>query len=85
MEVPVSGNRFVALGVVGAAAMAVVSGQLPPTSAFPMAQFLAHWWVFPASVVFATVALSSGVSGALFFSFRYSPSDSPGSQFSGAS
>jgi uncharacterized membrane protein YfcA len=68
MEVPVSGNRFVALGAIGAAAMAVVSGQLPPTSAFPMAQFLAHWWVFPASVVFATVALSSGVSGALFFS-----------------
>jgi len=68
MEVPVSGNRFVALGVVGAVAMAVVSGQLPPTNAFPMAQFLAHWWVFPVSIVFATVALSSGVSGALFFS-----------------
>jgi uncharacterized membrane protein YfcA len=31
-------------------------------------QFLAHWWVFPASIVFSTVALSSGVSGALFFS-----------------
>ncbi|EMA09538.1 sulfite exporter TauE/SafE family protein [Haloarcula sp. JP-Z28] len=68
MEVPVSGNRFVALGIIGAGAMAVVSGQLPPVSGFPMAQFLAHWWVFPASVVFATVALSSGVSGALFFS-----------------
>ncbi|MFY4814769.1 sulfite exporter TauE/SafE family protein [Haloarcula sp. AONF1] len=68
MEVPVSGNRFVALGIIGAGAMAVVSGQLPPVSGFPMVQFLAHWWVFPASVVFATVALSSGVSGALFFS-----------------
>jgi len=68
MEVPVSGNRFVALGIIGAGAMAVVSGQFPPVSGFPMAQFLAHWWVFPASVVFATVALSSGVSGALFFS-----------------
>jgi len=68
MEVPVSGNRFVALGALGAAAMAFVSGQFPTTSAFPMAQFLAHWWVFPASVLFATVALSSGVSGALFFS-----------------
>lgn len=36
--------------------------------AFPMEQFLSHWWVFPISIVFATVALSSGVSGALFFS-----------------
>lgn len=35
---------------------------------FPTAQFLAHWWVFPASVLFALVALASGVSGALFFS-----------------
>lgn len=26
------------------------------------------WWVFPASVAIATVALSSGISGALFFS-----------------
>ena len=67
MEVPVSGNRFVALGVAGAGAMAVISGQFPP-SGFPVDQFLAHWWVFPTSIVFATVALSSGVSGALFFS-----------------
>lgn len=36
--------------------------------AFPVARFLAHWWVFPASVAFATIALASGVSGALFFS-----------------
>lgn len=36
--------------------------------AFPMAQFLASWWVFPASILFALVALASGVSGALFFS-----------------
>lgn len=35
---------------------------------FPMEQFLAHWWVFPASILFALVALASGVSGALFFS-----------------
>lgn len=33
-----------------------------------MEQFLAHWWVFPASILFSTIALSSGVSGALFFS-----------------
>jgi len=26
------------------------------------------WWVFPASVLFSTIAISSGVSGALFFS-----------------
>jgi uncharacterized membrane protein YfcA len=35
---------------------------------FPMDQFLSHWWVFPASILFSTVALASGVSGALFFS-----------------
>ena len=33
-----------------------------------MEQFLAHWWVFPTSILFSTVALASGVSGALFFS-----------------
>ena len=26
------------------------------------------WWVFPAAILFSTVAISSGVSGALFFS-----------------
>jgi uncharacterized membrane protein YfcA len=35
---------------------------------FPVDTFLAHWWIFPASVLFATIALASGVSGALFFS-----------------
>ncbi|MFB6243490.1 MAG: sulfite exporter TauE/SafE family protein [Halobaculum sp.] len=35
---------------------------------FPVDQFLAHWWVFPASVLFSLIALASGVSGALFFS-----------------
>jgi hypothetical protein len=35
---------------------------------FPVDTFLAHWWVFPASIVFSTIALASGVSGALFFS-----------------
>lgn len=29
---------------------------------------LAHWWVFPAAIGFATLAIGSGVSGALFFS-----------------
>ena len=41
---------------------------LPVLAGFPVEQFLAHWWVFPASILFSTVALSSGVSGALFFS-----------------
>ena len=26
------------------------------------------WWIFPVSIVFSTIAISSGVSGALFFS-----------------
>lgn len=30
--------------------------------------FLQYWWVFPAAVLFSTVAIGSGVSGALFFS-----------------
>ncbi|MDZ7688548.1 MAG: sulfite exporter TauE/SafE family protein [Halobacteriales archaeon] len=37
-------------------------------AAFDYDNFVAHWWVFPASVVFSLVALSAGVSGALFFS-----------------
>jgi uncharacterized membrane protein YfcA len=40
----------------------------PGLADFPVRQFLDHWWVFPASILFATVALASGVSGALFFS-----------------
>ena len=35
---------------------------------FPIETFLAHWWVFPAAIVFSTIALGAGVSGALFFS-----------------
>jgi len=30
--------------------------------------FLQLWWIFPTSIVFSTVAIGSGVSGALFFS-----------------
>ena len=30
--------------------------------------FLELWWVFPAAIVFSTIAVGSGVSGALFFS-----------------
>jgi hypothetical protein len=41
---------------------------IPVPANFPVEQFLAHWWVFPVSILFAMVALASGVSGALFFS-----------------
>jgi hypothetical protein len=40
----------------------------PVPAGVPVDRFVAHWWVFPASVLFSLVALSSGVSGALFFS-----------------
>lgn len=33
-----------------------------------VSQVLGIWWVFPVSVCIATIALSSGISGALFFS-----------------
>ncbi len=33
-----------------------------------MSQALQVWWVLPASVVIATIALAAGISGALFFS-----------------
>jgi len=33
-----------------------------------MDAFLHLWWVLPASILFATIAIGSGVSGALFFS-----------------
>ncbi len=33
-----------------------------------MEAFLDLWWVFPAAIGFSTVAIASGVSGALFFS-----------------
>ena len=35
--------------------------------AFPVDQFLTHWWIFPAALVFSAIALAAGVSGALFF------------------
>jgi len=46
-----------------------VSGETgAPPSAFTTERFITHWWVFPAAVVFSTIALAAGVSGALFFS-----------------
>jgi len=46
---------------------AEASNDAPPTG-FTTDRFLTHWWVFPAAIVFSTIALASGVSGALFFS-----------------
>jgi uncharacterized membrane protein YfcA len=62
-------NGVVVAVTAEAAGVTVFSGglQLLPAE-FPVAEFLAHWWVFPASVLFSLVALASGVSGALFFS-----------------
>mgnify|MGYP007099785092 FL=1 len=40
---------------------------LQGTVGFQTEQFLTHWWIFPAAILFSTVALASGVSGALFF------------------
>ncbi|WP_255152760.1 sulfite exporter TauE/SafE family protein [Halorarius halobius] len=48
--------------------VAITAQSLPIPTGFPVDKFLAHWWVFPASILFAMVALASGVSGALFFS-----------------
>jgi hypothetical protein len=32
-----------------------------------MNEFIELWWILPASVLFSTIAVGSGVSGALFF------------------
>ncbi|MEF8787265.1 MAG: sulfite exporter TauE/SafE family protein [Haloarculaceae archaeon] len=55
------------VALVGTAA-AAESGVAAPPTAFTMERFVSHWWVFPAAIVFSTIALASGVSGALFFS-----------------
>ena len=47
--------------------VAAISTPLQTAGTFPVDQFLAHWWIFPASILFSTVALAAGVSGALFF------------------
>ncbi len=52
--------------------MALVIGVVPGPALqslpFSTEQAMAHWWVFPAAVVFSGIALAAGVSGALFFS-----------------
>lgn len=55
-------------GAAGVGSAAVVLQSLPVPAGFPVEEFIGHWWVFPASVLFSLIALSSGVSGALFFS-----------------
>jgi len=75
----VTGRRTAAVGGLAAvvAPLAVVAldsatvvgtGPLPTLANVPVDRLVAHWWVFPASVLFSAVALASGVSGALFFS-----------------
>jgi uncharacterized membrane protein YfcA len=69
----VSGGTGIALIALGSGVgahgpLAAVLQVIPVPAGFPVEKFLSVWWVFPASVLFATVALSSGVSGALFFS-----------------
>jgi len=65
-------SGVIALPLLGAGAGidvgTVALRSLPVPAGFPVDQFLAHWWVFPASILFSMVALASGVSGALFFS-----------------
>jgi len=57
------------LGVGTATDLGTVAVQsLPVPAGFPVDQFLVHWWIFPASILFSMIALASGVSGALFFS-----------------
>jgi len=76
-RIPVLGGGIFIVGLLAAslagvsAGIGVLSGALQSLSVpagFPVDQFIAHWWVFPASILFSLVALSSGVSGALFFS-----------------
>ncbi|MCX2818372.1 sulfite exporter TauE/SafE family protein [Haladaptatus sp. F3-133] len=60
-------HRFAGLLVLAFAASVLMVPEVAASDAFTD-RFLAHWWVFPASVLFSLVALASGVSGALFFS-----------------
>ncbi|MFD1684917.1 sulfite exporter TauE/SafE family protein [Halobellus litoreus] len=76
-RIPVLGGGVFIFGLLAASLAGVSAGIGVPSGAlqslsvpagFPVDQFIAHWWVFPASILFSLVALSSGVSGALFFS-----------------
>jgi len=58
----------VAVGLIAFVGTATAADGAGPPTAFTMDRFVAHWWVFPAAITFSTIALASGVSGALFFS-----------------
>ena len=66
------GALLLAGSATGTTGTGTVGGVTPAVASvfegFTVEEFLAHWWVFPASVVFSLVALAAGVSGALFFS-----------------
>lgn len=67
----VAGIGLLGMSVLGGStgsSITIAAQSLPIPASFPVDKFLAHWWVFPASILFAMVALASGVSGALFFS-----------------
>lgn len=65
------------VGLLGLAGISIPNGSLsmvpeivfafPVPAGFQVEQFLTHWWVFPASILFSLIALAAGVSGALFF------------------
>ncbi|MEF8843143.1 MAG: hypothetical protein V5A62_16210 [Haloarculaceae archaeon] len=62
-----AGNRTLVFGS-GLGAVTVAPQALPVPAGPPVEQFLAHCWVFPASIVFSMVAFASGVPVALLFS-----------------
>lgn len=65
---PVLAALGVGTGSAEAVTTATAVGGAPGLAAFPVGAWLAHWWVFPAAVLFSLVALAAGVSSALFFS-----------------
>ncbi len=62
---PLALSAFVGVGLVF---LSLRPGTVMQSLPFTTTGALAHWWVFPAAVVFSTIALAAGVSGALFFS-----------------
>lgn len=71
LDLPTGMLAVVLAVVLGGVVLLGVSLQAPvflERAPFSPEQFVGHWWVFPASVVFAMVAMAAGVSGALFFS-----------------
>jgi len=55
------------LGTLLISSPAAAGGILPTVGAAATDQFLTHWWIFLAAILFSTIALAAGVSGALFF------------------